>query len=50
MWRQILTELAIVAVETALLIGLAASIGIDRPDRPVAAGQEMSAPRPSLEK
>ena len=50
MWRHILTELAIVAVETAVLIGLTASIGVDRTDRPAAAGQEVSAVSPSLER
>jgi hypothetical protein len=43
MWRQILAEAAIVALGTALLIGLTASIGVDRVEQPAVAGREAPA-------
>ena len=46
MWKHIL----FVAVGTALLIGLTASIGVDRTDRSAEAPQEVSTPRPSPER
>ena len=50
MWKHILFEAAVVAVGTALLLGLTATIGIDRTDRPAEARQEVSTPRPSPER
>ena len=37
MWKRLLIETAIVAVQTALLLGLTATVGVDRGDQPIAA-------------
>ena len=43
-WKRILREIVIIAVGTLIFLGLAASIGIDRSEQPVASGQPASPP------
>ncbi len=44
MGRRIVRELVIIAVGTLIFLGLAASVGIDRSEQPVASGQPTSTP------
>ena len=44
MYRRILRELVIIAIGTLVFIGMAASIGLDRSQQPVAAGRPASLP------